>query len=355
MYGTKTLPEATRMALEALFKDVQDMAHEAVRDAHPGRLAPTHTTRYDTEADRTAARTRITDTLSALALTADITGEELAAFRESITAGVDGLYRNYMTGLRASIGVQTDWSAEAALVGVQRLSASIATLVVHPGAAVLLGLLDDVEDAFTSGASAVRLTRVLHFVQTAYVAASPGEDFPAFIAYATHYAALVARPDTFVHYGEELKAVVNGLTVARAGLAERYVGVRGREAVRDRAARSSAGEAVAGFARGRDRAAELERAATREYTGPVTLVIGPAKTTEHEKNARSYGNAYTRQKALTPPSAGDFHTMEAARNVVVELLEDRGAPAEDIAAARVMAFGASMVADGLHILIRETY
>lgn len=232
MHGTTPLPEALRMSLEALFKDLQDIAHEAVRDAHPGRLAPTHTPRYDTEADRTTALTRIKDTLRALALTADITAEELAAFNEAIDRAVNGYVEHVTVGLRSSIGVTTDWSPAAAVVGVQRLSAYIATLVTCPGSAVLLALLDDVEDAFNSGASAVRLTNVLNAVQGAYIAASPGEDFGAFIAYASHYATLTARLDTLDHYRTEIASVVNGLTAARAGLANRYVGVRGRQAVR---------------------------------------------------------------------------------------------------------------------------
>jgi hypothetical protein len=328
------LPEALRMSLEALFKDVQDIAHEAVRDAHPGRLGPTHTTRYDTEPDRTAALNRIRETLCALALTTDITTDELASFRASVEWAVSGLYEHHTTGLRASLGIATEWSAAAAVVGVQRLSGYLATLVVHPGAAPLLDLLDDVEDAFTSGASAVRLTKVMNAVQVAYIAASPGEHFAAFIAYTTHYAALMARPDGFELYATEFAAVVNGLTAARASLAARYAGIRGRSAVR---------------AEPGDDGAPL---AAAEHTGPVGLVLTP-ENSDAERNMRGYRNAYTRYKLLASPSYGEFPDIASARAAAVDVLTAKGAPAEDIAAVRVLGFGEATVSLGLHILIRE--
>lgn len=337
MQDAMPLPEALRMSLEALFKDVQDIAHEAVRDAHPGRLGPTHTTRYDTEPDRIAALTRIRETLCALALTADITTDELAAFRGAVEWALNGLYEHNATGLRASLGIATEWSAAAAVVGVQRLSGYLATLVVHPASAPLLDLLDDVEDAFTSGASAVRLAKVMNAVQGAYIAASPGEEFGAFIAYTTHYAALMARPDAFELYATEFASVVNGLTAARAGLAARYASIRGRSAVR---------------AEPGDDGAPLAPADT---AGPVALVIGADTITEREKNARGYTNSYTRSKVLDVPSAGNFDTIDAARAVVVDILEGKGAPAEDLAAARVLAFGYPMTAAGLRFHIREPF
>lgn len=333
-------PEALRVSLDALMKDLQDIAYEEVRDAYPGRLAPTHTSRYDTAADRKAAHTRIIDTLTALALAADITSAERDAFRAAITAAVAAYHRHTTIGFRASIGIHSSGgplslyhrgrTRAQSLNNVSRAAADIGTLVVLPSSAPLLDALDAVEDALTGGASVERLATVLDRLRALFHLHEDrmGKHFGTYMAHAHHYALLMAG--ALDQYADDFRHVCRGLVAARADLADHYV--NGTQYVA--------------------RAPETEP--EPEHTGPVTLVVGTAHTTDEERQRRGYGNSLTRYKTLDSPSAGDFPTIESARNVAVDILETKGATADEVAAARTLPFGRGLTAAGLHILIRET-
>jgi hypothetical protein len=316
MIDPEGLGAAAHMAVESMFIEIQDIAHEGVRDAHPGRFGATHTSRYDTADDRRRALERITRNLAALAPDTDERRADETKFTDALTWAVNEYHRHAADGLTA--GLHDNRRASVlATSATGRAAAYIGTLVTYPGAAPFLSALDDIEDAFRAGAGVERLARTINVV-TAMCGGTVTAEFGTYLASAHHRALLSITLDV-ADRTTELAAASDGLDTARAILARDY----------------------------------LARARHAEHTGPVGLVLQPAGTTERERGARGYGNAYTRYKIADKPSAADFPNIESARATVVTLLESKGAPAEDIAAARVLGFGGSLIAAGLHILIRE--
>jgi hypothetical protein len=316
MDDTDGLAAAAHMAVEAMFIEIQDIAHESVRDAHPGRLGATHTSRYDTADDRRRALERITNNLAALAPDTDGRRAVEPKFHDALAWAVNEYQRHAADGIAAGLHGNRR-TAALATSATGRTAAYIGTLVTYPGAVLLLSALDDIEDAFRAGAGAERLARTINAV-TAMFGGTVTDTFGTYLASAHHRALLSITLDV-ADRSTELAAVSDDLDTARALLARDY----------------------------------LARARHAERTGPVGLVIQPAETTDRERNSRGYGNAYTRYKIADKPSAADFPNIESARATVVTLLESKGAPAEDIAAARVLGFGGTLIAAGLHILIRE--
>lgn len=313
MSDTEGLDAAAHMAVEALFIEIQDIAHEEVRDAHPGRLAPTHTSRYDTAADRRRALERITKSLAALAPDTDERRGVEAKFQDALAWAVNEYQRHAGAAIAATLH-DNRRAAVLATSTTGRTAAYIGTLLTYPGAALLLSALDDIEDAFGSGAGADRLARTINAL-TAMFGGTVGGAFGTYLASAHHRALLSITLDV-ADRATELNAATDGLDTARATLARDYL-------------------------------------ASVRHCGPVGLVLQPADITDRECNSRGYGNAYTRYKLADKPSAADFPNIESARATVVTLLESKGAPAEDIAAARVLGFGGVLIAAGLRILIRE--
>lgn len=307
------LDAAAHTAVEALFIQIQDIAREGVRDAHPGRFGPTHTSRYDTAADRRAALERITASLARIAPDTAARAAAEGKFTDALAWAVNEYHRHAADAMRADLeGARR--AAVLATSGTGRAAAYIGTLVTFPGAQAILSALDDVEDALTSGAGAERLAKAIN-AATAAFGGHVGDAFGTYIANAHHYALLANTTDT-ADRATELNAITDALDTARAILARDYLAVA-------------------------------------RHTGPVALVVKNAKTTERERNMRGYNNAYTRYKVMDSPSAGDFADIDAARAAAIGILEGRGASPEDIAAARVLGYGSSMIATGLHILIRE--
>lgn len=315
MSDTEGLDAAAHMAVEALFIEIQDIAHEEVRDAHPGRLAPTHTSRYDTAADRRRALERITKSLAALAPDTDERRGVEAKFQDALAWAVNEYQRHAADAIAATLH-DNRRAAVLATSTTGRTAAYIGTLLTYPGAALLLSALDDIEDAFGSGAGAERLARTINAL-TAMFGGTVGDAFGTYLADAHHRAILINAPDlAATESTRELEGITDELDTARAILARDYL-------------------------------------ASVRHSGPVGLVLQPADITDRERNSRGYGNAYTRYKLADKPSAADFPNIESARATVVTLLESKGAPAEDIAAARVLGFGGVLIAAGLRILIRE--
>lgn len=314
MNDSEGLDAAAAMAVEALFIEIQDIAHEGVRDAHPGRLAPTHTSRYDTADDRRAALERITRNLAHIAPDTDERRGVESKFQDALAWAVNEYHRHAADAIAANLH-DNRRAAALATSATGRAAAYIGTLVTYPGAAPLLSALDDIEDAFGSGAGADRLARTINTL-TAMFRGTVGEAFGTYLA-AAHHRALLSITLDVADRATELAEASDGLDTARAILARDYL-------------------------------------ASVRHTGPVALVIQPAETTDRERNSRGYGNAYTRYKLLDKPSAADFPNIESARATIITLLASKGAPAEDIAAARVLGFGGVLYAAGLRILIRET-
>lgn len=319
------LDAAAHTAVEALFIQIQDIAHEGVRDAHPGHFGPTHTSRYDTPADRTAALERIIASLAAIAPDTDARRAAEGKFTDALAWAVNEYHRHATEALTATLGTLHRWGTESggrstaaarvlATSGTGRAAAYIGTLVTFPGAHPLLSALDDLENALTSGAGAERLAGTIHNAAAA-LGNTYTDAFGTYIAHAYHYALLVGATD-IAGRADELNAITDALDTTRAVLARDYLAVA-------------------------------------RHTGPVALVIQDDRTTERERHMRGYANAYTKYKVMDSPSAADFADIEAARAAAVTVLEGRGASPEDIAAARVLGYGSAMTATGLHLLIRE--
>lgn len=321
------LTVAAHTAVEALFIQIQDIAHEGVRDAYPGHFGPTHTARYDTAADRTAALERITASLARIAPATPARAAAESKFTDALAWAVNEYHRHAAAALTATLGTLHRWGPEPggrspaaarvlATSGTGRAAAYIGTLVTFPGAHPILSALDDVEGALTSGAGAERLAKTINALIGAF-GGHVGDAFGTYLADAHHYALLTGAPDIDApDRTRELQGITDELDTTRAILARDYL-------------------------------------AHVRHTGPVALVIMNAETTEHERNMRGYTNAYTRYKLLDSPNAADFADIDAARAAAITILEQRGAAPEDISAARVLGYGSTMIATGLHILIRE--
>lgn len=305
------LDTAAHMAVEALFIQIQDIAHEGVRDTHPGRFGPTHTHRYDTAEDRRAALERITASLANLAPDTDARRASESKFTDALAWAVNEYHRHAAEALRANLH-SARRAGVLATSDTGRAAAYIGTLVTFPGAQTLLSALDDVEDALTSGAGTDRFAKTIN-AATAAFGGHVGDAFGTYLASAHHHALMRITLDV-ADRATELAALTDALDTARAILARDYL-------------------------------------AAARHTGPVTLIIGNATTTEREKNARGYTNALTKYRVLDTPSAGDFADITAARAAAVEVLELRGAAPEDIAAARVLGYGGVLYATGLRIAI----
>lgn len=316
------LTPAAVAAVEALFADIEAIAHEAVRDAHPGALGPTATSRFDTPAERAAALERITAALAALAPAVPWRTAHESDFRKALSRAVDDYHRHHGDGLRARIA-----DAEPAFIRARsatgRTAARIGTLVTYPAAVPLLAALDDVENAFARGAMAERggasVEPLADAITTASAlcAAAP-EHFGTYLAHAHHYMLTLWGP-ALCNHTDALDALADGLDTARALLARDYT-----------AARTAPSPVRA-----------------------VALVVTPP-TTEAERNARAYGNSVTRYRSLNAPSYAEFTDLHTARCAAVDVLRLHGADTKTIASARSLGLGGViMTGDGLHILIRE--
>jgi hypothetical protein len=312
MSDTDQLTPAAHMAVEALFIEIQDIAHEGMRDAHPGRLAPTHTNRYDTEADRRGALERIIESLARIAPDTVARRGVEAKFHDALAWSVNEYHRHAGAAIAANLH-DNRRAAVLATSATGRAAAYIGTLVTYPGAAPLLSVLDDIEDAYASGAGAERLARTINAL-TAMFGGTVGDAFGTYLA-SVHHRTLLSITLDVSDRATELAEASDSLDTARAILARDYL-------------------------------------APAAHTGPVALVVIPA-TTDAERNARGYGNAYTRYKTLNKPSYAEFPDLDSARAAAAEVLEKKGADPESVAAARVLAFGTTVKADGLTILIRE--
>lgn len=307
------LTPAAHTAVEALFIQIQDIAHEGVRDAHPGRFGPTHTSRYDTAEDRRAALERITASLASIAPDTDARRAAEGKFTDALAWAVNEYHRHAAEAMQAQLHDARRATA-LATSDTGRAAAYIGTLVTFPGAQTILSALDDVEDAFTSGAGAERLASTIN-AATATFGGHVGDAFGTYLASAHHHALMRITLDV-ADRTTELTALTDALDTARAILARDYL-------------------------------------AAGRHTGPVALVIQADKTSERERNMRGYTNAYTKYKLMDSPSAADFADIAAARAAAIAVLEGRDATPEDITAARVMGLGSVVYATGLRIAITE--